>query len=248
MGAGATAVTVPVRATDTGAGSAVTLSGAAVARVDDPLWDPSWTVAAIQCSDGTSLESAADLRARARAALLAARKGYAQAITSACIAQGASYVALFDSNFNSGGGGTAPEDNGLCHCYVADAGFQTTPRLVRACTAALERYRVCGADLQVLGMQRASVDVSALVTLRDDPGRLPSPDVALRDALSAAFAATRYDYDLDELGGLLAEADANVQAVSFSKPSAPAVVGWPMPNRLTRYDLGTVTLSYEGPS
>jgi hypothetical protein len=249
VGAGATTVSVPVRATDTGPGSAVSLSGPAIARVDDPLWDPSWIVTAIQCSDGTSLESPADLRARARSTQLAARKGYAQAITSACIAQGASYVALFDSNFATAGSGlTAAQDKGLSHCYVADAGFQTTPRLIRACTVALESYRVCGADLQVLGMQRASVDVSATVTLRDDPGRLPSPDVTLRDALSAAFSVTRYDYDLDELAGLMGAADADVQAVAFDKPSSPASIGWPMPYLLTRYQLGTVTLSYAGPS
>jgi hypothetical protein len=245
VGAGATAVSVPVRATGTGHGSVVSLSGPGIARVDDPLWDPSWIVTAIQCSNGTSLESAPDLRARARSTQLAARKGYAQAITNACVAQGAGYVALFDSNFATGGGA---QDNGLSHCYVADAGFQTTPRLVRACTAALDSYRVCGADLQVLGMRRASVDISATVTLRDDPGRLPSPDVALREALSAAFSTIRYDYDLDELSGLMAAADGNVQAVTFNKPAAPARLGRPMPYLLTRYELGTIALSYAGPS
>jgi hypothetical protein len=243
VGAGATTVSVPVRATDTGPGSAVSLSGPAIARVDDPLWDPSWIVTAIQCSDGTSLESPADLRARARSTPLAARRGYAEAITSACVEQGASYVALFDSNLPA-------QDNGLYCCYVADAGFQTTTRLVRACTAALESYRVCGADLQVLGMQRASVDVSATVTLRDDPGRLPSPDVALRDALVAAFATTRYDYDLDELAGVLASADPSVRSVSFDKPPASVgvLVGGQIPGLLTRYELGVVTLAYVGPS
>lgn len=251
VGTGATAVSIPVRATSTGPGSAVSLSGAGIGRVDDPLWDPSWTVAAIQCSDGTSLEAAADLRARARTSQLAARKGYAEAITNACVAQGASYVALFDSDFAVGSASIlthGPADNGLSHCYVADAGFQTTPRLVRACAVALESYRVCGADLQVLGMQRASVDISATVTLHDDPGRLPSPDQALRDALAGAFSATRYDYDLDELAGLMAAADADVQSVSFDKPSAPVRLGWPMPYQLTRYQLGVVTLAYAGPS
>ena len=243
VAAGATAVTVPIRATDTGIGTAVSLSGNAIGRVDDPLWDASWTLAAIQCTDGTSLEAPAVLRARARATQLAARKGFAEAITGACIAQGATYVALFDSNLPA-------QDNGLSCCYVADAGFQTTKRLVHACTVALESYRVCGADLQVLGMRRASVDVSATVTLRDDPGRLPSPDVALRDGLLAAFATTRYDYDLDELAGVLASADANVQSVSFGQPatSVGVLVGGQMPGVLTRYELGVVTLSYAGPS
>ncbi|MGH7297551.1 MAG: baseplate J/gp47 family protein [Polyangiaceae bacterium] len=241
--AGATAVTIPIRAADIGPGSAVNLSGPAVARVDDPLWDSSWQVAAVACSDGTALESAPDVRARARATQLAARSGYPDAIIAACVAQGAAYVALFDSNYTA-------TDDGLCHCYVADAGFATTPRLIRACTVALEGVRVCGADLQLLGMQVATIPVSAVVTLRDDPGRLPSPDVALRDALAAAFVTTRYDYDLDELAGVLSGASADVQDVSFLSPTSPAtiLVSGQMPPVLTRYELGAVTLQYAGPS
>jgi hypothetical protein len=243
VGASTTAVTVPIRAADTGSGSAVNLSGPAIARIDDPLWDPTFAVAAIQCADGTSLEPAADIRARARAARLAARQGYAKAISDSCVAQGAVHVALFDSNFTA-------TDSGLSHCYVADAGFTTPPRLVRACTAALESYRVCGADLQVLGMQRTSVDVAATVTLRDDPGRLPSSDVALRQALAASFEPTRFDYDLNELAGVLAGASADVQDVAFSAPSSGVsiLVGGQMPALLTRYELGVVTLQYMGPS
>jgi hypothetical protein len=243
VGATTIAITVPIRAADAGAGGAVILSGPAVARIDDPVWDPSLSVAAIQCSDGTLLEPAADLRGRARASRLAARRGYAQAISDACLAQGAVHVALFDSNFT-------PMDAGLSHCYVADAGFTTPLRLVRACSAALESYRVCGADLQVLGMRRLSVDVSATVTLRDDPGRLPSSDVALRQALAASFEPTRFDYDLDELAGVLAGASADVQDVAFAAPSSGAsiLVGGQMPALLTRYELGVVTLQYVGPS
>ena len=243
VAAGVAAITVPIRAADLGPGSAVSLAGPAIARVDDPLWDPSWQVAAIQCSDGTALESAPDVRARARATQLAARNGYPDAVTAACVAQGAAYVALFDSDFT-------PTDDGLCHCYVADAGFSTTTRLIRACTVALEGVRACGADLQVLGMQTATVPVSAVVTMRDDPGRLPSPDVAIRDALSAAFSTTRYDYDLDELAGVIAGASADVQEVSFLTPTSPAtiLVGGQMPPVLTRYQLGVVTLQYASPS
>jgi hypothetical protein len=243
IGATTTAATVPIRSADAGLGSAVNLSGPAVARIDDPLWDPSLSVAAIRCVDGTSLESAPDLRARARAARLAARKGYAQAVSDACVAQGAVHVALFDSNYTA-------NDVGLSHCYVADAGFTTPARLVRACTAALEGYRACGADLQVLGMQQSSVDVSATVTLRDDPGRLPSSDVALREALAASFATTRFDYDLGELAGVLSGASADVQDVAFDQPAAGAsiLVAGQMPAVLTRYELGVVALRYVGPS
>jgi hypothetical protein len=153
------------------------------------------------------------------------------------------HIALFDSNFTAA-------DAGLNHCYVAEEGFTTSRRLTRACTIALESYRACGADLQVLGMQRASVDVSATVTLRDDPGRLPSVDVALRDALVATFEPTRYEYDLDELAGVLSGASGDVQDVAFDKPSAPApiLVGGQMPPVLTRYELGVAALRYVGPS
>ena len=152
-------------------------------------------------------------------------------------------MALFDSGFTH-------TDSGLSHCYVAEEGFTTSPRLIRACTVALEGYRACGADLQVLGMQRTSVDISATVTLRDDPGRLPSVDVALRDALSAAFEPTRYDYDLLELAGVLSSGSPDVQDSSFQAPSGPApiLVGTAMPPVLTRYELGVVALRYVGPS
>jgi hypothetical protein len=74
--------------------------------------------------------------------------------------------------------------------------------------------------------------------------------VAIRDALSAAFSTTRYDYDLDELAGVIAGASADVQQVSFLTPTAPAtiLVGGQMPPVLTRYQLGVVTLQYTGPS
>jgi hypothetical protein len=72
----------------------------------------------------------------------------------------------------------------------------------------------------------------------------------VRDALSAAFATTRFAYDLDELGGVVASASADIQQVSFDAPAGPAtiLVGGAMPRTLTRYDLGVVTLTYAGPS
>ena len=99
-------------------------------------------------------------------------------------------------------------------------------------------------------MRRASVAISAVVTMRDDPGRLPSVDVALREALAASFEPTRFDYDLGELAGVLAQASADVQQASFDQPAAGAsiLVGGQMPPRLTRYELGVVSLRYVGPS
>ena len=94
----------------------------------------------------------------ARGGVYASEERNAQHHTTV-VAQGAAHIALFDSNFTA-------TDAGLNHCYVAEEGFTTSRRLIRACTVALEGYRACGADLQVLGMQRASVDVSATVTLR----------------------------------------------------------------------------------
>src|SRR5437016_2442563 len=85
--------------TATGAGAAVRLSGDYVARVDDALWDASWIVDAIECTDGTVLEEAPALRARVRASQLEKRVGYVQAITNACVAQGAANVALFASSY-----------------------------------------------------------------------------------------------------------------------------------------------------
>ncbi len=132
VGAGVAAITVPIRAADLGPGSAVSLTGPAIARVDDPLWDPSLEGR----GDSVLRRHRPGVRRRTSAPGRARRSSRREtatpdAITAACVSQGAAYVALFDSDFT-------PTDDGLCHCYVADAGFSTTARLIRACTVALE--------------------------------------------------------------------------------------------------------------
>jgi hypothetical protein len=252
ISATATIATVGIRATRTGTGVAVS-APAGLGRIDDPLWDSTWRVQTLVCGDGTDFEKAAVLRARARQVQLDARKGYAKSITDACVAEGAAYVALFASNY----GGDAA-DFGLNACYVAAPGFTTTPRLIRACAVALERYRVCGADLQVFGMAPASLRVSATVTLWDDPSAFAttSLDIALRAALSSSFESLTggFSYSLDALRGAMLQVSDAVQDVVITSPygSAPLLVGSPpnFPGVLTRYSLdeGDIALAFAAPT
>ena len=239
VGPTVTSLPVPIRATTVGGGAAVSGAGG-YARLDDPLWDPSWQVQSLTCTDGTVFEKAAPFRARVRQARLDARLGYVTAITNACVAQGATYVALFASNY----GGDAT-DFGLNACYVAEAGYTTTPRLIRACTVALESYRVCGADLQVLGMMPVALKLAANVVLWDDPGSFSTVtlDVALRAALSASFDSVSggCSYSLDNLRGVMLQASDAVQDVVITSPTdgVPLLVGTPpnLPGVLSRYSL-----------
>ena len=252
VGQAVTSLPVPIRATTVGVGAAVTGAGG-YARLDDPLWDPSWQVQSLTCTDGTVFEKAAPFRARVRQARLDARLGYVTAITNACVAQGATYVALFASNY----GGDAT-DFGLNACYVAEAGYSTSTRLIRACTVALEGYRVCGADLQVLGMMPVALKLAANVVLWDDPGSFSTVtlDVTLRAALSASFDSVSggYSYSLDTLRGVMLQASDAVQDVVITSPSdgAPLLVRSPpnFPGALSRYSLAEsdIALTFVPPS
>jgi hypothetical protein len=245
-------VRVPVRAEKKGTGYAVSIAAEGAARVDDPLWDPSWRVVSLQCGDGTDFEKAAALRARARMAPINARKGYAAAIIRACNEQGAANVALFASNY-----GGDDQDWGLNVCYVSEEGFVTSERLIRACTAALERHRVCGADLMVLPMRREALKVVATVTLWDDPGQfgIDGIDSALKAALVAEFdgAEKGYEYSQQALVGVLLRASEAVQGADIGVPTGNVRVlsGTPpnFPAVLTRYTLDArdISLTYRGP-
>src|SRR5579883_2664430 len=99
--AAATDARIPIRALTKGSGTAIDArAGLDVALcIDDPLWDTSWQVTSLACEDGADAESPQQLRARARQAQLDARKGYAKAMSDACVAAGAANVALFASSY-----------------------------------------------------------------------------------------------------------------------------------------------------
>jgi hypothetical protein len=257
VGAETTQFDVPVRATTIGSGQAVTAQAGqgTLLRIDDPLWDDGLVVVSLTCADGTDAESPTALRARARQTAQDARTGYAKALTDACTAAGAVYVALFPSSALGD-----LYDNGLSSCYVGDAGATGTDLLVRTCQLAVESARVLGADLQIRPMAPVALSMRATLTLWDDPGSFNLDDLtdAATTALMAAFASrtTAYGYDLDALGGACLAASDSLSAVDFTVPtssvSVAAITGTTAqyPATLARFTLAArdVVLSFQGPS
>jgi Baseplate J-like protein len=247
---------VPVRATTLGPGTAISAlsSGGYLFRVDDPLWDTSWTVQSLATTDGTSFEPAADYRARVRANRFASRAGYAAAIIAACANVGATNVVLFASNWAGDS-----NDYGLNWCYVSDASFTGSPSLVTACAVALESVRVLGADLQVLPITTSSLSVSVTASLWDDPGNFNQNDIT--DAIQASVAAyfdgrkNAYAYQLDAIFGAVARASTAVQNVTINSPVSNVGVttnvnGIPtFPAVLTRYVVSrpNIAVAFTGP-
>ena len=158
-------VLVPVRATRTGKGVAV--STTENLRVTDELFDPTLTPVSLTCADGTDRETDAEYLARGRGGKLARKVGTTTAIRNACVLAGALNVVVLDANVFGDN-----LDFGVTHVYVADAGFSSSEALIDACYVALESARVLGCDTAVLGMTNTPVtDLRLTVTLSDLPSR-----------------------------------------------------------------------------
>lgn len=129
-------------------------------RIDDPLWDNTWTISAIECSEGTLREQDHELRAATRQDRIDARVGYAKAVTDACVDAGAAEVALFAGNWL----GDA-NDTGLNRVYVGDQSFETTEALLKACRFAMIAAGMAGANIQILAMAKSLLTLTLVVTL-----------------------------------------------------------------------------------
>jgi uncharacterized phage protein gp47/JayE len=249
VGASVLSAPIPIEATRYGAGVALTHAPGAV---DDPVWDPSWTVPGVSCDDGTSFESRDAFLARARTERLDARVGYASAILTACKNAGASVVAAFPSTF----AGEA-SDYGIGAVYVGDESFTGTPALVDACLLALERVRVLGAEIHVGAMTPAALTIEATVYLWDDPANFDQ--VLLTQALSGALvreftgSTNGFSFTRDSLGGVMSRTTSAVQSAVFTTPSSDVAIltGSPpaFPLTLPRYQLSAerVLLTYAPP-
>lgn len=220
------AVEVAIEAERPGAGTAVDFSSGDAdrfARIDDPLWDATWTVSRLTCADGTSFESAPQARARLREARRVARAGFVDAITQACIDAGASHALLFPSDY----AGT-DEDIGLNMAYVGDGGFQGSDTLVREVILALESWRVLGDNLQVRPLSRSDLTIRANVYLWESPARVNQPELQkqLKGAILGYFdgATGGFSYQLDTLVGAMLGASGAVQWVEFETPTSDAGV------------------------
>lgn len=156
IGASDVLAQVPIRALVNGNKPVDVTTSQGSLSLDDPTWDSAWRVIEIQCGAGFTKESDAAYKARIKALRLSQRKGYAKSISDACMAVGAGEVALFASDW----GGA---DHGINHCFVADAGFVTTPALLTACRIAVDSVRVLGADLFVFGMTNTPLSIALTV-------------------------------------------------------------------------------------
>lgn len=254
VASGATTTTVPVNSTTPGPGQGIANGTPATVgiRIDDITWDPTWQVASITCGDGTLFELAPQFRARVLSTRTQARVGYRTAIKNALLNVGAAHVALFASNF-----GGAASDYGMNVAYVGDENYTGTTTLVRAGTAALEAFRIAGADLSVLPMAKGILSISAAVSLWDDPSRFPIDD--LRAAMTAqavnyfAPEAAGFAYRLDALAAAMSSGLQAVQSISFVQPLSSLTVmsGTPpvFPNTLTKWFLSpsNVTIAFSPP-
>ena len=253
-----TRLDVPIRALRRGQGAAVDarVEPGTILRIDDPLWDPGWRVISLTCGEGTDAESPLALRARARDTRMRARKGYARAITDACVTAGAVNVALFASSY---AGDDA--DVGLNFCYVGDAGASASETLVRRCQVALERFRVAGADLQVRPMMPAPVTARVVAHQWDEPSAFDANDVT-RSIVASLLGyfdrrASAFGFALDAMSGAVMRASDAVQSVAFTQPTQSAAVTTAVgreavqfPARLPRYTLAAsdVAVRLLGPS
>jgi hypothetical protein len=246
---------VPIRATKKGVGWKVD-AGLGAAKIDDPLWDNTWVVQSIRCEDGTLYEEASDFRARVRKARIDNRVGYRTALVKVCAEVGASEVALFASDF----GGDA-EDRGICHIYVADAGFSTPTTLLNACKVALESCRVLGDNTQVLPMQKYALEVYMDIYLAGNPAiyDISRMRQVITDAIVQYIGGSngRYTYDRDGIAAAVYRVSPAVQEVEVTSPFidgpiltnyySPTVLNFP--STLNRYTLApsAVVLTFYGP-
>lgn len=204
--------------------------------LEDGLWDASWTVAYLRCSEGTRLEPATDYRARVRRERLSGRVGHLAKIQQVCYDAGARVISCFQSNY----AGSA-YDYGLNFVYVGDLGYTATPALIRACTLALRSVRVAGDNLQVLPLTRGSVTIDADIYLRDSPQVLPVErlEAIHRQAILRYFGNDdgRYEYTLGGIESAIAVTGIDVQDVKLVLPrtGASILTNGNFPSSLPRY-------------
>lgn len=239
VAAGDLFVSVPIRAERTGPGTATESTSA---RVEDPLWDATWNVTRLSCSDGTAFESPGDARARYRQAKDDGRVGFKASIEDACEAAGATYAVALASNY----AGNA-YDYGMNVVYVGDSTYNGNDALVRKVKIALESYRVLGDCMQVRPMARTQLSINANVHLWEPPSRVNVAElrrVLGKVAVSYFNGPTRgFSYSRDAIVGAWLRASNVVQYVEFTAPSVDSNVmqtigGLPnFPATLPRYVL-----------
>lgn len=241
----ATSISVPIRPTRKGTGTAVYTTGSSI-RLGDSVFDATLGVTELRCTDGTDEEKASVYLSRARRQKVDSRAGYHKRIVDACLAVGAANVVALDAGVFG-----EDDDFGVTHVYVSDSGYSTSDALLDACFIAVDDVHVLGCDVQVLGMEVTPLAIDATLTLWDSPGAFDQVAIRRRtlDALLAEFAGRPefWVFRADALAGAIVAAVPEVQSASLSTdPAEPDADFVPV---LPRYTLvGTdVTVTLQGP-
>ena len=211
-----TGAIVPIEAETMGTGVAINTQGNGGIRLswEDSIFNTGWTVVSIQCADGTDRETDTEYRARWRQGKLDRRAGYAKSISDAFVAAGARYVVLLESDFIVGG-----DDYGINRAFVADATYQSSPGLLRACRLAADSARVLGCDLTVWGITRVAQAFDLTVNLWDQPGNFNTTAIrtAVQDGVLHYFSsrANGFIFKRDGLQASVMQACQEVQSLTF---------------------------------
>jgi len=241
--------TITVEAEEAGTGASINTSQLSTPRLvwADEVWDSTWTIDSLTCADGTDRETDPVYLARYRQDKIDRRRGYAKAITDACLEAGASHVALFESDF-------IPPDTGINRCFVGDAAFESTHYLINACRAAVDSARVAGCDLTVFGMTKSLCSFDLTLRMWDDPGAYNQDKIRIEAtrAVQRYFGgqSNPYVYRFDGVRGELARSIPDLQDVIVnSGPSDTSISsildGASLPHLYTSANAISITL--QGP-
>lgn len=237
------AVEVPIRATRTGTG--VAISNPLVRELADKTFD-TWAVASLICADGTDDEAPEAYIARARQTYLDARPGYRKRVEDACKGAGAAYVVILDAADLG-----ADADFGCSFVYVADAGYSTPQALQDACSDAVDAVHVGGCDVQVRPMAPTAVTLEIAVRLWGPIGDFDL--VGLRQGILQSVLAMFNNrprfwlFDLDSIAGEVHAVSDAIQKVEVtSDPAEPSAA---FLATLPRYTLApnAIVVTFSGP-
>jgi Baseplate J-like protein len=245
VSSGATLVQIPIQFTKTGPGGLIDTSTAILA---DPVWDTNWVCTHLTCTNGLAFEQADTFRSRVRQTVLDNRVGFEKFVRQTCFNAGASQVFLFPSNYN----GT---DNGLNVIYVGDAGYNSTPALITNCLLALEAARVCGDQMQVLGMSPVPVSFNITIHLWADPSGYNTVEIGTlaTGAITKYFQRNKFQFNRNAMGGEIRRLIGNIiQDVTFNSPSSDTFItyGGHWQSNISAFftNSSLITISYAGPT
>ncbi len=250
VGATETYVTVAVEAVDGAPAVSLRQGDRPILRLEDPLWDNSWTVETLECGDGTVYEDDAAFQARVATEVFEERYGFESLIVKLMKEAGADFVLLFPSDYLG-------EDNdaGLNRVYVADANLITTPELLRECRRALPDCAMAGASTQVLSITKTYLTFQVRIRFWAAPEGFDMSSAAdnARSAIVEYFERddNAFVWSLAGVRGAVQAAVPNTHTVEVTASAAAPTLAalfqtHPLPRYLTTPNRVSVVL--DGPS